>query len=76
MPDAATGFFFLCLSLRFHGAADRLFLRFSFADAITGSWSLRMIVSDWGFELASIAAVDGPVVVATASDDVVCAPQM
>ena len=35
-----------------------------------------MIVSDWGFELASIAAVDGPVVVATASDDVVCAPQM
>lgn len=39
-----------------------------------GSYGLRVICSDWDFELRSIAAC-GRVVVATSCDDVVCSPQ-
>eukprot|EP01052_Picozoa_sp_SAG31_P022546 SAG31_NODE_1797_length_7244_cov_8.328621_4_plen_115_part_00 len=41
------------------------------------SWSLRLICSDWDFPLDDIAKVaPAPILVATASDDVVCAPQI
>eukprot|EP01047_Picozoa_sp_COSAG01_P041424 COSAG01_NODE_3553_length_5934_cov_4.175282_4_plen_294_part_00 len=39
-------------------------------------WGLRVICSDWGFDLTRISACGGPVLVATSDDDVVCAPQI
>ena len=40
------------------------------------AYNLRVICSDWGFELPAIAKCGGRVLVATAVDDVVCAPQI